>query len=497
MQFKVEPFEHLMYADDRPEYPMCFYLRLFLSGRVDRSRFTVAGRKALARHPLFRAHLVGDASAVGSQLHWNVQETSYELPVIWGPVGLLAIDPTRDFGLRVYVEEFANQTKMTFQVHHSASDGAGATLFIEDLLKLYASTADEVPTLRPLDEQLLARRGMFHLTPTESRARLSKDAARVWMYFRQLAQPLAPSATPAGASDAGPVSATGHLAAEDVRQLRANARRLDATFNDLLLRDLFQTLDAWNRKRGGRRHLRLALPINMRLVGDEAMPAANVVSMCFLDRKGSELDDADGLLKGIAAETSFIKSHRMGYALIAVARACARVKGGLKALMTPRWPWVCSSTAVASNLGEPFANAKLPRDVEGRIVSGGLTVERVEFLPPIRPGTALALGVFSYAGSTTLTGHFDPRHLAASDVQAMVDDLIARLADARTLPVPQRVELGTLIEKHAARRLTEPRSALFRSVRTSPRRRPSSFSPSPRWLVRPFRTSAGSNFIDS
>lgn len=455
-----------MFADDSPGYPACFYLRFALRGRLDPRRLAEAGKLALARHPLLRARLVGEAVAVGETLRWEVDEATFELPVVWGTPDGASIDPTRALALRLFVEDETEAARLTLQVHHAACDGVGASTFVVDLLRAYdagaaAFTVGDATATEATRVAWLERRGGSHLLTTERRARLAKDLARIWLYFRRFPQPLAPSPVLDGAEPARPASVARRLADAEVASLRAAARRVGATFNDLLLTAAFLALDGWNRDQGGRRPLRLVLPINMRLIGDRDMPAANVVSMCFLDRQGTALDDAEALLKGVVAETSFIKSHRMGHALIGVAAALSRVRGGLKALMTRRWPWATAASAVISNLGAPFASAKLPTDSQGRLVAGGLTLDWVEFLPPIRPGMSLAIGVLTYGGATAFAAHYDASQLAAQDVSAITSAFLARLSAVPTGPEPQVQSFAALIEKHTARRL---QGASFRSL---------------------------------
>ena len=51
----LAPFEEYMLADDRPAYPMTFFLRLRLAGRFGLETFPQALRTAVSRHPLLSA----------------------------------------------------------------------------------------------------------------------------------------------------------------------------------------------------------------------------------------------------------------------------------------------------------------------------------------------------------------------------------------------------------------------------------------------------------
>jgi len=48
-------FEHYMFVDDRPSYPMTFVVQLKFNGELDRAAFSDALAAAIQRHPLLTA----------------------------------------------------------------------------------------------------------------------------------------------------------------------------------------------------------------------------------------------------------------------------------------------------------------------------------------------------------------------------------------------------------------------------------------------------------
>src|SRR5690606_35447746 len=129
----------------------------------------------------------------------------------------------------------------------------------------------------------------------------------------------------------------------------------------------------WNTRyleKRGDKAIRLAMAIDMRRDRDTEMPATNVVSMCFLDRRPADMQDEERLLHSIRIETQDIKTNYLGTALIRAVRWFSSFRGGMQLLMKPSRLFPCHSTAVLSNLGEPFAKSKLPRR-EDRIAVGG------------------------------------------------------------------------------------------------------------------------------
>ena len=87
-----------------------------------------------------------------------------------------------------------------------------------------------------------------------------------------------------------------------------------------LARDWFLTVNGWKMRHfpkpsGG--WLRLCVPISLRSDDHRGLPAANVVSMVFLDRRRNGLVDPEQLLRGICREMNQIKRLRLGEAFVA------------------------------------------------------------------------------------------------------------------------------------------------------------------------------------
>ncbi len=71
-----------------------------------------------------------------------------------------------------------------------------------------------------------------------------------------------------------------HLSEDETAALSRIARQLSVMLNDLLVRDYFLMLAAWNKGTAEeRRPIRLAVPTNLRRREDYRMPAANVFSL--------------------------------------------------------------------------------------------------------------------------------------------------------------------------------------------------------------------------
>lgn len=438
------PFEWYMLADDSPDYPMAFTFRMQLSGRIRREEFEAALEEALGRHPLLCALVDRSvrrrpcwvpSGRLRPQLDWRRQGTPLACPR-----GKM-IDLTSEVGLRIWVRQGTDAAEVIMQFHHSCCDGVGALGFMGDLLAAYGirtATDDEKPELRPLDGKRLLARGRFGRRSVSPAGRVGG----IWGTLREGAKWLGRHPTPLHPPDAAgtarpaiepfPEIHSSTLDEAELRSLRSAARQHGATLNDLLLRDMFQTIHDWNVRhessRRGRR-LRISMPANLRAPGDDRMPAANVVTMSFLTRSYAECADPQGLLDGIRQETDSIKRSRRGLHFIAGMKVALTVCGGLPKSIGKRH---CFATVVLSNLGDISKRftAEFPRR-SGRIVAGDLVLTALNGAPPVRPNTHAAFLISTYCGRATVSVRCDPHVFTPDHARELLGLYMARLRTTR------------------------------------------------------------------
>src|SRR5690606_9952723 len=82
----------------------------------------------------------------------------------------------------------------------------------------------------------------------------------------------------------------------------------------------------------------------------------------------------------------------------------------------------------------------------------GLTLTQLELMPPLRRGTALAVGVVTYAGSTSLTFHYDHTRLDATEAEALSGTFHGRLKSSMVQPEPGDSLLERLVQEHTTYR---------------------------------------------
>ena len=436
-----------MLADDRPEHPMTFVMRLVLSGEFERRAFATAVELAVGRHPLLGAHV---RRCGGRGLAW-VPALDPRPWIDYGATsdprtfpGAERIDLGSSSGVRLWVRTARGRTEISAQFHHACCDGLGAFRFLEDLLVAYDRAARPAAdaAFRPLDVGLLRHRARFGLSWPRIALRLPVELAGIVVGVAGLLliRP-APLATPSR-----PVlDAMARLAvldcpshtfepAESEELLRA-ARDARATLNDVVLHDMLVTLHAWNVRHDSaarRRGLRIVFPVNLRGPRDGALPAANVVAMVFLDRRVDRFRDRGRELGRITLETRLVKKLRTSLAFVRCVAMLAAIPGALDVLTRARR---CYATGVFANLGEVFADAPLPRR-QGRLITGRLVLEEVHSTPPVRPLTGVALSLLSYAGRMTLDLNYDRHHLTAEAAGQLLRQLVARLRPTAVSTAP-------------------------------------------------------------
>ena len=473
------PFERYMLADDRPAYPMNFFVRLRFAGRFDRPALDAAMSAAIARHPLLtavarrsRRGWIWEPAGSSPEVQWLTCTPSQSLPA------LKALDVRVEPGFRVTACEGPGRTDLILQGHHACCDGLGTFAFAEDLLVSYAAARGAAPAaaLRPLEPQSLRRRGRFGLTTSQFLIALPKQlvgllGARQFLMRRP--EPLVPverqqaekipkseignpspaeSALPSGY----PASWTRQLDEPQTAALLAAARTLGVTLNDLLLQGLFLCLARWRQRHGADRSrawLRICVPMSLRTAALDRLPAANAATMVFLDRRPCDMSDRGRLLASIHKEMQLIKRMQLGLTFVLCLGLrrwlpgfdpAERYDGPTNPGGVGRKPRKdrCFSTAILTNVGTLFGRCPLADD-RGRVTTGDIVLEDMDLLPPLRPLTNAAFTAWSYARRLNFTLHYDSRVLTEGEAAELLDDMIAGVQRSAEARVQSAAEVGT------------------------------------------------------
>lgn len=432
----LTPFEHFMLLDDRPEYPMTFFGELRFAGELRQREFEHALQAAAVRHPLLRAR-VDRTSA--DDVCWipldggrpSIDRGTSTAPIVSDHNGFL--DLTRQPGVRVWVRVGEGTSYMLWQFHHACCDGHGAMRFIEDVLTVYAAATTDsgpAPQLRPVELSRLKSRYDFavhqRLAAEHPRPRLQplREALTFHLFGPR---PLEPGRSVTNSPTAGrfPGTHTHYFNDAESAAIRAAASGQAGTLNDAAVVAVLRTLRDWNRDHGRRRgRLRVLMPIDLRVRGDELLPATNRMTFGFITRPVAAIDDPRRLLDGVRDETQYVRRTGAGLDFLHALSLLHRSSLFSWLLRRPR----CLATAVLTNMGDPtrrFAH-RFPR-TEGRCVVGNVVLESITGSPPLRPLTRVGFGIGTYAGRIVINAKCDASLFSDADTGRILEMFAQRL----------------------------------------------------------------------
>jgi hypothetical protein len=392
-----------MFADARRGYPMTFVLEVHMTGKICREALETAVEVARSRHPMlqarinarrFRRPMWTEAGELRPTIDW----TPLDSPA---PRGCEPIDLRKSLGLRVWVRHDERQAAIALEFHHCCLDGLGGVQFIGDLLASYEQQLNPSTKVEfsSLDPSRLSGRGVFAVRLPAPVSRLEvvrSSVAEAVKWFRHRPVPVAAPEQSTAHENALPEYCHYQFSEEESRRIRETAMRHSVTVNDLLLRDMFLTVKAWNaryRPHAKAEWLRINMPTSLRGHNENSMPAANRMSFAFLTRNERDCDAGDAFLAGIRWETKMIQRWSLGHLFLNALQFGQCVPGLLKFILAGR---SCLASVILSNLGEVSRHFTTVLPTEARkMISGNLTVEKVLGAPPLRPGTRVSMALFA------------------------------------------------------------------------------------------------------
>lgn len=404
------PFEHYMFAADTPAYPMHFYVRLILNGRIDQSSLAKALSAAIQRHPLLTATLTGSPHAITTALRWMWQSNRTDVAYFHDHESRLRerMDLIRAPGIRAVTLTDGATTTLWLQCHHAATDGIGALHFAIDLCRQL--DAPDEPMQQGLS-QGLASRGQPD-DPLPRWQRWAKDLARINMYLTTFPEQLSTRPEQPQIQDCLPFTHT-LLNSQTLTRLATYAHINNATINDVFVTTIFRTIQRWKAKQSEKPRrvpLRIAIPISMR-EARTALTACNRMSFCFLDRSLTDQCEASQLLRSIAREMANIKKDNMGQTLLRVQHWLGKLPFGMQQLTRRYWHPRNYATAILSNLGR----------IENFMPAVPVVLRRIDLFPPIMQDIHLAVGIVTLRDEVSASFHYDQRHLQLDDVRGLME----------------------------------------------------------------------------
>jgi NRPS condensation-like uncharacterized protein len=430
-QFLLTPFEEYMLTDNHSAYPMSCFMRLRFCGRFDVDLLSESLQKVLKVHPLLCSVVEKTTSGY---FQWKPFEGTIEIRC--GKFHAKGINLESEPALKITLEELPDQQcDLWCEVHHSACDAVGMQRFLEDLLIEYSVqkgflTAEISASREPVHPALLQYRGYYGQTLGTFFYNLPQqiwglERARTFLFNRiislvtqkpDLSKSLPPADYPAIFSR--------EFNDAETQRVRTFAKSAHVTINDFMLYSLFLAMNDWREREGitgqqGR--FRVAIPTNLRTPNDDSMPAANIVSMVFLDRKPRHIRNTISFLLGIHREMCHIKRCNLGLALIYGLTVYRKLFGSYSKMINQNRCW---TTATISNLGLLFPKTPCPLRNNHLLFDKELELTEIHSVPPIRPQTVLGVCASSYANRLTIDMQYDTELLNTVQAKKLFDSLI-------------------------------------------------------------------------
>ena len=427
---RLSPFDVLMLLDERPGYPMCFFIETHLSGDFSIQRLRTAVEIAIKRHPRLRSQVQHNKQGwlwVPSDKLPQVVQLQCIADRESQAIAFRAFNIRQESGIRfIVIPEGDQQWSIVLQVHHSVCDGLAALEFLGDTWSLYHGN-------KPTDFKTHSR---TKSTQTHSDNNDNPNTKEDHQHARQTIafatfrpSSIASSRNTKGVSHTKKPFQSFTLPTTLVKSLRQRASQSGATTNDIIVAASILTIHEWNKRQGkaGKR-IRITMPVSLR-PPRERQPVSNQIGYAFLDRHPSQLHDPQAVLTSIAEASRWIQySGAAGMFLVVLGVFLNRT--WLLRLIT-RLP-TCFSTAVVSNIGnvQSRMKANVPK-TNGCNNPGGLIITNITGVPPVRPGTALSVGITAYCGQLTITTMIDSSRLTPDDgiqLTALLQSEIERFA---------------------------------------------------------------------
>ena len=447
---QFSPFEWTM-SKACGSSPMEFSIRLICAGVLSREKFEQAIAIALKTQPMLQANAVigpthrlshwRPAGNVKPKIFWMETDSALETQI---PDDFESIDLSTEIGFRLYGYRYLDGEKqecneLNFLFHHVCCDGKGAIGFITQVLHAYESLSNQPnpspPPLVRVDDILLRTpeppktlrlagrlRKSFLISPKRFLTATFRKPASISLDFENSADSNFYNAAPRQCSLALDIKTT--------RQLGLFSNRQQTTSNNVLICELFRTLDHFLRdscrnKSNRQRPIRIFIPFSLRDSNQQHMPAANCVSMTFLEASAERLASKN-LLEHVTCRIGLIRKWQLHYGWAQAAKSYARawplfrMFKSRRNVATTQHPEKKIATSVLSNLGSVFKTAKLPTE-QGQVRIGDLLIRSVHLALPCTAAMPATFSVNFYAGRLNLDVTYLPSVVSKADAQKLLD----------------------------------------------------------------------------
>ena len=468
------PFEWSM-SDRVSASPMEFVFRLDCVGVVDEANFSKAISAELKRQPLLQANATVGQTHRDS--HWRPASNTtpticwYEGDPAQGsgfPEDFVPIDLENEIGFRFYGWHFVVNGQdcivMKFVYHHACCDGKGATDFIENTLHRYqclmGDKTDSLSDLAAVDEEQLRNRNLPAVSKLSLFDRIWRAIVirprRVGNMLLSKPRAFSKSTSIQNGSDGDiysdpPKHCSKEFSEGETKQLGAYAKRLSVSTNSVLASELFHTLNEHlesnsksdndedaetleSEAESSKRALRILVPFSLRDERHHRMPAANCVSIAYLEAtRKNLLDDSASnpvLVSDLENQMDFIRRWRLQYSWIESINSYARIWPIIRLLgfrSNGRSKNVMPiATTIMTNLGRVFSNGKLI-DSNGEMAVKDLVVKSFHVSPPCNTNVIVNFSVNFYRNRLTLDASYLSSLLTRETAEGLLDSWKRRI----------------------------------------------------------------------
>lgn len=440
LPMRLNSIERFHLLDDWPAWPNWIGARLQFAGELDENTARAALEHVLQRHVRGRCGVDG-GQVRGAWVERPV-ESSFSLTrgrraEDWRLPPLP--DPRTGRATQFAAWTDGQSSRVSLLVHHALADGLGGLQFVRDWLVAYDNLTNGRPVddrLAPLEASRLARRNELGLLrwawwrhAWKQPVALFGAAKFVFRDFASLGPGQREASDPAQNvhGEPWPHLVSAEVGSAPVRELRARARAAGVSLNDWLTGCLFEALVAFRTETGSGLEsdwLRMIVPISLRSKGDAALPAANRTTLVQIDRRASDLNPRVRLMQGIARELGVIRGWQLDRLFLLAIRVIGSSAGWLR--HSARWQ-KRRATTLLTNLGKPLLGTRLGSE-DGRLVVGGLQLEAMDLLAPVKHGMPVAFAAHQYGHVLRITMQFDGTALSRDRAARLMQLLVERIA---------------------------------------------------------------------
>ncbi len=449
--------ERFLTWDDLPNYPKRFQIVMSLDGTLDPQAWKQSLDEAMLRHPMLLA-TIGDydqrwemPESPSYQVAWvdrqdqsqspdNIDSKIHDDPAqVASLLAKIERQATSDSiaNFRIAIIQNVTTTCIAFDVQHSACDGLGMRVLIEDLTARYDSLVEgngENHRWRTLDQNRLLNRGECPAAKADASNRSStwweKLVHAYHFHFRGPAplrrfgkrqRKLADSQ-----SRESLIFRCRDLDLETMHQLRDNFIDNSIHVNEWAIAAFLETANEFKNREGSKRHrLRVSIPIDMRIRADVRLSATNKIGFAFIVSDQKLSGGGLALIASVKQQMEMIRKLNLGNDFVNLFQIAKNLGTVARAVMS--WP-ISFATSVVTNLGDVTARQRRDkRDSHGRSTAGDLKLHALYGWPPIRPGTQMGIGLCRYNQRLSVSVVFDGWVFTEAEVDRLFEDYVSRL----------------------------------------------------------------------